>query len=107
LHPIPGLLCDIVPTSDTLWPTPESKPYFLLRMMFQLPAKARTTLFIGWLRPHESDDDPSWPIHWKGNTPEIVDRLMGSIGDDYRAQDEYLYFLKRYRYRDLSRVKIE
>jgi hypothetical protein len=87
----------------------ESKIFLLMRIAFDLPEeapeKARFS-FKGWENWPEPDDQGyvslAWPISWGGNLPKLEASYEGSMGQPYRAVEEYQYLLDHFNYRNLT-----
>jgi hypothetical protein len=84
----------------------ESKPFLLMRVVFQLPEAApekERRSFKGWENWPPADANGnvnlSWPVSWRTGRPELLDSYQGSMGEPYAAADEYRYLLSRYPYR--------
>lgn len=91
-----------------------SKPFILLRVMFDLPQTPETS------RMHENSpgtgfatrpinvesenlaDTTSYPLRWKEDGPELLAEPAGYNGGPYPAAGEYRYFLKHFRYRSFQ-----
>jgi hypothetical protein len=88
--------------------TSESKPFLLLRVMFDLPESAPAEsrrIYKGWINWPPPDREGrvslAWPIAWRSGQPELMASYEGSEGQPYRAAAEYRHFRTAYRYRVL------
>jgi hypothetical protein len=109
----------------------ESKPFLLLRPVFDLPEAAlqsESFSFKGWNhygldRYHEASRQPprdtinfteldkdyggvnlAWPITFRFGQPRLVDGNAGASGPPYFPSKEYRYMLERFKYRYLDTV---
>lgn len=93
----------------------ESKLYLLIRLVFELPTQVSNgprPIFKIWIGDPASatvgaNDNPNWPVEWQSGQPRLIARRAGSAGKPYGARGEYLYFLEKYHFRDLSAVNID
>jgi len=89
--------------------TSESKPFLLMRLVFDLPEVApqeERLLFKGWTNWPRADaqDNVSlaWPISFRRGKPELVASYEGSEGKPYEAAAEYRYLRNHFPYRGLG-----
>lgn len=87
----------------------ESKPFILLRAVFDLPEAApveRRRSFKGWTNwPKPNADGQvslAWPVSWRTGKPHLVAPYEGSLGLPYAADQEYRYMLDNFPYRNLG-----
>ena len=87
----------------------ESKPFLLLRVLFELPESAPASdrsIFKGWTNWPEPDQagrvSLSWPVSWRSGRPRLIANYEGSEGRPYDAVNEYRLFLRTYPHRDLG-----
>lgn len=92
----------------------ESKPFLLMRVVFDLPEAAPERLrrsFKGWTNWPRADAQGAvslaWPISWRSGKPELVASYQGSEGMPYAALAEYHYLRGHFPYRRLEDLKIE
>lgn len=92
----------------------DSKPYILIRMMYELPQFApidERFAFKGW-NPRRININPdgtinlSWPIVWLNNSPHFVAPCRGSSGPPYKPEYEYEYVRALYPQRNLDKVSL-
>jgi hypothetical protein len=86
----------------------ESKPFLLMRVVFELPERASVDerqSFKGWSNWPDADENNqvnlSWPVSWEGGSPKLLATYEESMGLPYSAGAEYRYLLKKYPYRKL------
>jgi hypothetical protein len=83
-----------------------SKPFLMLRLMFELPQTNATGSEAVWLRVwrYSGSNPPaaSWPIGWTNGRPYLLEPWQGSYGRPYAARAEYDYFRRCFRLRKLS-----
>ncbi len=86
----------------------ESKPFLLLRVMFDLPREAPAALgfsFKGWSNWPEPDSrgnlSLSWPVAWSEAGPRLAARYRGSMGKPYAAAAEFRFLRARFPMREL------
>ena len=89
----------------------ESKPYLLLRVMFDLPEEipyGKRFVSKGW-RGREVSDKwyPNWPIQWGQDGPRLITLCRGCIGPPYSVVSEYKHFKNTYPFRNLEEVKMQ
>jgi hypothetical protein len=87
----------------------ESKPFLLLRMVFDLPEAApqqSRLIFKGWVNWPKPDAQGNvslaWPVSWQSGKPDLVASYEGSEGKPYDAAAEYRYFRSHFPYRHLA-----
>jgi len=87
----------------------ESKPFLLMRLVFDLPEAAperERFSFKGWANWPAPDSrgyvSLAWPLSWRSGRPEVVAAYAGSAGRSYAASEEYRYLRERFPYRDLE-----
>jgi len=90
------------PESDAL----ESRVFLLLRFVFDLPEEAslaQRRIFKGWANwPAPGPDGKvslSWPLSFKGKSPQLLSGRAGSQGQAYAIEAEYQHFLDHFSYR--------
>lgn len=86
----------------------ESKPFLLMRVVFNLPEVAPQELrmiFKGWTNWPKADAQGNvslaWPISWRSGKPELVASYEGSEGKPYSAVAEYRYLRQHFPCRAL------
>ena len=89
------------------WPG-ATKPFLLLRAVFDLPEDApveQTFSFGGPFGTTRAGDGTTtnlaWPISWKSGRPRIMTDLGGGSDTGYLARREFRYMLQHFRFRDL------
>ena len=94
----------------------DSKPFLLLRIMFELPEHApadqrfaskgwhRSLDLEGRLSGHNVDGtvNLAWPIAWQNCQPTLTAGCIGSSGPPYDARAEYMFMLSRFPPRNLD-----
>lgn len=90
----------------------ESKPFLLMRVLFELPESAPAAerrSFKGWTNWPEPDSQGrvslSWPVSWPLGRPQLVATYAGSLGVPYDAVEEYRWFGERYPFRQAGEVR--
>jgi len=89
----------------------ESKPFLLLRMVFDLPetnvVSSNPKGFKAWRYWGNGGavPPPSWPVGWSSGKPYLICGWGGSMGRSYGAAAEYQYFLRTFPFRDLSKLR--
>ncbi len=99
-------------TNDYQGFDPESKPFLLMRVLFDLressPA-AELRSFKGWTNWPTPDSrgnvSLSWPVDWSQGRPRLVASYEGSMGVPYDAAAEYRWLLDRYPFRRVPGVR--
>jgi hypothetical protein len=80
-----------------------SKPFLLLRVMFELPqtnsVAPEVAGFRVWRYSGTNVPSASWPISWTNGKPFLSDPWQGSYGRPYAARAEYDYLRKKYALR--------
>src|SRR5262245_40505282 len=91
----------------------ESKVFLMLRVVFDLPARAPVSerrSFKGWLNWPEADSEGmvnlGGPTVWSEAGPVLATELVGAAGRPYAATAEFRYLRSRYPFRNLSAVTI-
>ncbi len=86
----------------------ESKPFILLRVVFDLPESAPAAMrrsFKGWVNwppPNASGEvNLSWPVSWQTGRPKLITGHVGSMGLPYAASQEYRHLLTNFSQRQL------
>jgi len=86
----------------------ESKPFLLMRVMFDLPEKAPVSQrfsFKGWSNWPQPDAQENvnlgWPIIWRNGQPALEANYEGSMGEIYGASAEYHFLLDHFSFRNL------
>jgi hypothetical protein len=84
-----------------------SKPFLLLRLMFDLPQTNASGSEAGWLRVwrYSGSNPPaaSWPIGWTNGQPFLLEPWQGSYGKPYAARAEYDRFRRSFPLRRLEK----
>ena len=95
----------------------DSKPFLLLRIIFDLPERAPTNrlfAFNSWDRTQRlpqglysgfNEDGTvnlAWPIVWKSGDACLADAYIGSSGPLYNAAAEYMYMYSQFALRKLE-----
>ena len=87
----------------------ESKPFILMRVLFDLPDRAdarERQSFKGWINWPSPDADgtlnPGWPVRWSGDRAALEAPYVGSMGLPYAAAEEYRRLRERYPFRRLD-----
>lgn len=85
---------------------PESKPFILMRILYDLPEEAPAAefkSFKGWTNWPTPDRHGkvslSWPVSWSQERPRLVAAYAGSMSLPYAAAAEYRWFLDHYPFR--------
>jgi hypothetical protein len=82
-----------------------SKPFLLLRLMFDLPQTNASGSEPVWLRTwrYSGSNPPaaSWPIGWTNGQPFLLEAWQGSYGRPYAARAEYDQFRRSFPLRQL------
>lgn len=92
-----------------------SKPLLLLRMMFDIPETEELAEYhpigcmgfggFGWQPICEGLDPPrtlALPLTFKGGSPAFTALRFGYNGPAYRADEEYRFFVRHFRFRNLE-----
>ena len=94
--------------------TSESKPFLLMRVVFDLPESApeqSRLSFKGWTNWPRADaqDNVSlaWPISFRRGKPELVASYEGSEGKPYEAAAEYRYLRDHFPYRRFADLGVK
>ena len=89
--------------------TSESKPFLLMRVVFDLPEAAPESerrSFKGWINwpPADASGEVSlaWPLSWDSGKPRLIAPYAGSEGIPYSAASEYRHLRERYPFRTLD-----
>jgi hypothetical protein len=89
--------------------TSESKPFLLMRVVFDLPESAPVGdrwQRKGWNNWPKPDEDGrvslAWPISWQSGKPELVASYEGSEGPPYSAVADYRHLRTSYPFRVLN-----
>jgi hypothetical protein len=89
--------------------TSESKPFLLMRVIFDLPEAAPAEerwLYKGWTNWPQPDAQGkvnlAWPISWRSGWPKLLACYEGSEGHPYAAVAEYRHLRAAYPFRALS-----
>lgn len=84
----------------------DSKPYLLMRVVFNLPEDVPATevfSFKGWDNSMQmilgSRVNLAWPLTWKSGGPKLLARYEGSSGRPYGARAEYVFMKKKFNFR--------
>jgi len=87
----------------------ESKPFLMLRVVFELPDSAPASLrFVSGWEGKDGDVNRDgtvnlgWPLRWHWNHPRVTDSYMGFHGFVYDPAAEYKFLLKNFRPRKLK-----
>jgi len=91
----------------------DSKLYLLLRVVFDLPERSRASgtrnVFGGWVTMKEQfnedgSENRAWPVIWNHGRPYLVSGFYGiqGINARYRAVEEYEYFRRHFKLRNLT-----
>jgi hypothetical protein len=94
--------------------TSESKPFLLMRVVFDLPEVAPQQSrfsFKGWTNWPQADAQGNvslaWPISFRDGKPELVAPYEGSEGKPYEAAAEYRYLRDHFPYRRLEDLGVK
>jgi hypothetical protein len=94
--------------------TSESKPFLLMRVVFDLPevaAQQLRLLFKGWANWPQADAQGNvslaWPISWQSGRPELAASYEGMDGKPYSAVAEYRYLRDHFPYRRLGDLEVK
>lgn len=86
----------------------DSKPFLLLRVMFELPENAPRSERTGggWVTFNsdinsDGSVNQNWPISWKNGKPSMVSRYLGYQGIPYNPKLDYLKLNGRFKKRML------
>lgn len=86
----------------------ESKPFILLRVVFDLPESVPALLrrsFKGWVNwppPNANGEvNLAWPVSWQTGQPQLSAGYVGSMGLPYDASQEYRHLLTNFSHRQL------
>lgn len=86
----------------------QSKAFLLLRLVFDLPQRARVEerrSFKGWINWPKSDAEGfvslAWPVAWVNGRPSLCAPYGGSMGLPYDASGEYRYLRGKYQLKEL------
>ena len=89
----------------------ESKPFILMRVLFDLPDRADAAelkSFKGWTNwpgpDAASKVNLGWPVRWSAGKPRLEATYEGSMGLPYAAAEEYDWLLQHRSFRDLEDV---
>ncbi len=89
---------------------PDSRPFILMRVVFDLPEKAEPReafSFKGWTNSKERERDGrvnlAWPVSWGPAGPSLVARYEGSEGLPYSAADEFRLMKRKFAFRKLEK----
>jgi len=95
-------------------PTSESKPFLLMRVVFDLPESApeqSRLSFKGWTNWPRADArgnvSLAWPISFRDGKPALVAPCVGSEGKPYEAAAEYRYLRDHFPYRRLDDLRVD
>lgn len=86
----------------------ETKPFLLLRVVFDIPPEAELPPFCIWLMWDENREGTT-SLHsrgpvvvWQNGKPRLLYGCRGSEGRSYAAAGEYEYLRHKFPFRDLS-----
>jgi hypothetical protein len=87
-----------------------SKPFLLLRVMYNLPEKVKSRDYggPGWLSDGKNVNSDGtinldWPLTWNQGKPSLVARYIGYEGPAYNPEEDYLSLNQQFGFRDLGR----